>query len=338
MITFSSFFALVLAVSVACPSGGNSELRPQLGSKLREFLLRFFSSCYQILVGQSLSERRENEAIKPLQGVIFHVAEIQPKRELIDVAVKMLLARVMIDAMQAAFENRPDAFNGVRSSQSTPIFAVEVVYRFVGEEKPVKAAIRSVFVGIECRANFNIVVNRLLNSWKIGVFNRHGDCSAIALTQSKNRLFTDRAASHVQLLVFMLRRFFAADVSFVNLYHAAKFVQFGAAGLSEPLEHEPCGFLGNAYLFSQLERRNSLSSSDKQIHRVNPFVKRNMRPLKDRASPHREIELASVTAVETTFANCDAFTVFTSRTGYAIRPETGFQIQPSGFCVRDRLE
>lgn len=111
-----------------------------------------------------------------------------------------------------------------------------------------------------------------------------------------------------------------------------------AASLTEPLEHKPRRLLSNAYFFAELERRDALSSGNKQIHRINPLVKRNVRTLEDRASANREIQFAGVTAVVTAFPRRDAFTDLTSRTNHAVRPQTGFEIKPSGFLIGNRLE
>lgn len=338
MILLSSFLPLVLAAAWAVGLlADNSELYPRFGSMRQELFLQSFS-CDQILIGDATASGCENKAIEPLQSVIFHIAKIKAKRELVNVTVQMLLTRVMVNAIQTAFQNRPNTLNRVRACESAFVFAVEVVDGRVSEEKPVKAAIRSVFVGVECRADLNIVVNRLLYGWQFGIGYRHRNDSTVALTHSENGLFTDRAATEIQFQIDVLIGFFTADIGFVNFNHSAKFIQFGTASLSEPLEHKPRRFLRNTYLFAQLKRRNALTSRYEQIHRINPFVKRNVRPFKDRASPNREIEFAGVTAIVTAFANCDAFTRFTSRTSHAIRPETGFQIKPSGFCIRDRLE
>lgn len=131
---------------------------------------------------------------------------------------------------------------------------------------------------------------------------------------------------------------FTANVGFVNFNDALQFVDVRTASLTEPLKHKPRRFLRNAYLLAQLERRNALSGRYEQIHRVNPFVKRNVTALKDRASPNREIQCAGVTAIESVLSDSDTLTAFASRTDNAVRPQAGFEIKPSRFLVRNELK
>src|SRR5947209_3689278 len=63
------------------------------------------SSCDQRLVSQALARNTVNEAVEPLQRVTGHVAVVEPERELVNVAAKMLRAGVVVDADQAALED-----------------------------------------------------------------------------------------------------------------------------------------------------------------------------------------------------------------------------------------
>lgn len=250
----------------------------------------------------------------------------------------MLFAGVMIDAANAAFEQRPDAFYRVRMSDATAILALRVVDRGVSEEKTANAAVSPVFVGAERGAGQNIVVNGLLNGRQIGSRNGHRFGSPATLAHSENGLFTDRTATEHQSLVGVFRGFLAADKGFVYLDNALQLVDVISTGFAEPLEHKPRRFLRNAYLFTQLERRDALTGRYEQIHRVNPLVEWNVRPLKDRAGSHREIQRASVTAIEAVLSDGNTFTALASGTDHAIRPEAGFKVEPRRLLVRDEFK
>jgi hypothetical protein len=58
--------------------------------------------------------------------VALHIAIVQAERELIHIAVKMLWAGVVIDAVQAALHNGPNAFDAVRGNIVADILAVAV--------------------------------------------------------------------------------------------------------------------------------------------------------------------------------------------------------------------
>src|SRR3546814_16974402 len=54
-----------------------------------------------------------DEAIQALQGVALHVAVVEPEGELVNVAVQVLLAGVVVDTLQAPLQHREHAPNAV---------------------------------------------------------------------------------------------------------------------------------------------------------------------------------------------------------------------------------
>ena len=67
-------------------------------------------------------------------------------------------------------------------------------------------------------------------------------------------------------------------------------------------------------------------------------MKRNMGPLKDSPCPYREVQLASVAAVEAILAVCDSFLALTLGAANAVRPETAFQILTGRRFVGEQLK
>ena len=102
-------------------SDDTRELCPRFDLTLGEF------SCCQFLVGEMLSNYRNYERIQPLQGVTAHVADVQAERELIHVAVQVLLGNLMVDAVHSALEHSPDGFNAVRADSVLGVDASRVV-------------------------------------------------------------------------------------------------------------------------------------------------------------------------------------------------------------------
>src|SRR5579863_2700642 len=76
-----------------------------------------------ILVGEPLPHNSCHEAVQPLQGMPLHVALIEAERELVNVAVQVLIAGVVVDAVQTALQDRPDAFHAVRRDAIADILA-----------------------------------------------------------------------------------------------------------------------------------------------------------------------------------------------------------------------
>ena len=66
------------------------------------------------------------------------VAFVQPEGELVDVPVQVLRADVVVDAVAAALQDRPDAFNAVRVGSATRVLASRMIDGIVTEEQPVK--------------------------------------------------------------------------------------------------------------------------------------------------------------------------------------------------------
>src|SRR5436190_13971093 len=83
-------------------------------------------SSDQILIGQPLASRAVDEAFQAAQRMPLHVAFIQAERELVNVAMQVLVAGVVIDAMQAALENCQNAFDAVRRHAVASIFSSAV--------------------------------------------------------------------------------------------------------------------------------------------------------------------------------------------------------------------
>jgi hypothetical protein len=338
MRSFSSSALLFLAVLAVYPLADNSALYPRSDSGYRELSHLSFSRC-QLLVGDATASRCKHETIEPLQGMELYITEIEPERELINVTPQMLFARVVVDTTDAAFENRPDAFYRVRVSHSTAVFAKGMVNRLVGKEQATDAVVGRELVRAKRRADGNVIVNGLLKRRQIGRVNGHRFGATTTLTESENGLLTDRPATEIQLLVGVFRGFLTADIGFVNLDNALQFVDVRTASLTEPLKHKPSRLLGNAYLLAQLERRDALTGRNEQIHRIYPLVKRDVRTLKDRASPNRENELRTgVASILTVFTDGDAFAGLTGRANNAVRPESGFEIEPRSLGVGNEFK
>src|SRR5208282_2892668 len=98
-----------------------------------------------------------------------------------------------------------------------------------------------------------------------------------ALPHSQNGSLTHRATPSLELLVLVLVAFLATDEAFVQFHDTLELRQCRpTARLSQPMQHEPCGLLGNANLFRQLQARDTLPCGYEQVHGVEPFVEGNV--------------------------------------------------------------
>ena len=105
----------------------------------------------------------------------FTLPIVQPEGELVNVLGKMLFADLVIDAVHAALQNRPDAFNAVRGSGTLRIYSRHVVDRLVPVEQPIQSQITRSLVCEESRTNFHVVMDGLLQTGRAGIDQRHCD-------------------------------------------------------------------------------------------------------------------------------------------------------------------
>ena len=107
-----------------------------------------------------LSDYSNYEAIEPLQGVTAHVADVQAKRELIHIAVQVLLGNLMVNAIHSALEHSPDRFNAVRADSVLGVLPSRVIDGLVAKEQTVKADVSSCFIRKDRRTDFDVGVDR----------------------------------------------------------------------------------------------------------------------------------------------------------------------------------
>ena len=303
--------------------GDTRELYLRFGLTLGEF------SCCQFLVGEMLSNYRNYERVQPLQGVTAHIADIQAKRELVHIAMQVLLGNLMVNAVHSALEHGPDGFNAVRADSVLAVLSGSVVDAIVTEEQDVKADISSRFVTENRRADFNVGMDGGLDRCRIGCVHRHLYSTSAALPDAQHSSLADAPTASPQFLVFMLVGFFPADVALIRFDNAPQFVEIipRAARLSEPLQHKPCRLLSNADLLCQLQARDALPGRDKQVHRIEPLMQGNVAAFKDRPRADREIQGTGIAAVETNlrlFAH--ALTALAFGAEGTMGPEPRFQI------------
>ena len=67
---------------------------------------RHVFSCDQLRVGDAPPDRRAEQTLKALHGVVAHIAVTEPESELPNIAMQVLGAGVVIDAVQPTLEQR----------------------------------------------------------------------------------------------------------------------------------------------------------------------------------------------------------------------------------------
>ena len=155
-------------------------------------------------IGQALAVHGFDKAIEAVERVNFDISFVQAEGEFVHIAVEMLRAGVMIDAMHPAFHNRPNALYTVRPGLATDVLARAVIDRLVTKEERWDAVVGRMFVGEQHRANLNVIHDGRLDRLFVGVGDRHGDGATAALTQTEYSGLSNRAATGLELLRFVL--------------------------------------------------------------------------------------------------------------------------------------
>lgn len=198
--------------------------------------------------------------------------------------------------------------------------------------------VRGEFVSVNRGTLLNVPFNRVDQRDFSSTVNRSCFSASATLAHPDNGGLANRASSQIQTLMKMAVCFFPAQIYFVNFDDALE--QFGviSTSLAKTLEYEPSRLLGDADLFGQLHRTDSLASRNKQIHSVNPLVKRHMRPFKDRPCADSKVQRASITAVKAVLSGSNAVFPFALGADRASGPETRFEVLSSGFNVGIQVE
>ena len=222
------------------------------------------------------------------------------------------------------------------------IFAFAVVDGAVIEPKAIQPFVSLSLIRADQRSGLDVGMDGPMQRPVVRRVDNHSPRLSSALTEAQNSNLAHATASGIQFLVRVLIGFLASNEAFIDFNHAAEPVilaRLPGASLTETPKHEPCCFLGDADLFRHLHRTNPLPRCDNQVHRVNPFVERHMRPLENRCRANREIQLALVAAVEANpLASGDPLASDAGRAYRAIRPQQSLKVNPRGFLIRDECK
>ena len=296
------------------------------------------SSLDQPRVGQTLAVNSFDEAIEPVQRVPFHVAIVQAEGEFVNVAVKVLRAGVMVNAVHPTLHHCPNALNGIRIHIASAVLPCAVIHGIVAEKESANSSVASRFIGHQLGADFDILKHRPVQALFVGVFDGISNRATATLTESYDGSLAYRSATSTKFLGLMFVGFFPAEKGFIGFDYSLQFGEFTAASLAQAVKHEPCRFLLYTDLFGDLHGRHAFASRDEQVHGIEPFVERDVRPLEDSAGAEREIKLALIAAMKASLARRDAILTGTSWAGNAFRPETALKVDSRRFLIGKHLK
>ena len=224
--------------------------------------LREVQSCDQLFVGDATANRRGDKAIEARERVTAHVAVIEPKSKLVDVAPKVLRAGMVIHAMQTALEHRPNTLNAIGCDSIAAVLSRAVVYRGVLKKQPANTAVRCGLIGVQRRSGLNVRMDSRVQIGRISVRHGFGNRATTSLAHTHYRSLANSTTARIELFASVFGRLFAADVNLINLNDATQYRGIVAARLAQALQHKPRRFLRNTDLFGELQRGDTFARGD----------------------------------------------------------------------------
>jgi hypothetical protein len=295
-------------------------------------------SFRQLRIGQPFSRGGGHETIKAVQCVYFYIAVVQTEREFINIASQMLFTGMVIDAMQAAFQDGPNTLNTVGPDPVPDVLTVFMVYGSEFIEQAIKSTIDSRLIGVQRRTYINAGMDSIVQNARVDIGDRHCNGPSATLPHAEHGGFPDSAAPGLEFINLMFVNLLTAYVCFIDLDNTTEHGQFVPARLPEAMQNEPRGFLSYPDLFGELQGGNPLPGGNEQIHSIQPFVQRDMRPLKNGARANREILSAFIAPIKAVFPCGYILHPAAEWTFNSIGPQAGLQIFTGALLIREHLK
>ncbi len=255
------------------------------------------------------------------------------------IAMQVLLAAVLVDALHAALENAEIASTVllwiVRSSRFT--FAAAVRSGAVGGEELAHVAVATVLVGHYASFAGDIGENDRHEGFSLHVVDNHSASFAgFTVNQRQNLHLVMEGA-------LLLNALEVADERLVNFDHAASTAERGKVAIghrfTDTVSKEPRALVGDFQNAVELMGADALLAAGHQIDGLHSLVKREAHVFEHRADLDRELLLAVTTAPQ---ANTnalfrarlylrDAIHAATVRANRLTSPNDLFEVGESGF-------
>lgn len=236
-----------------------------------------------------------------------------------------------VSTLQGALQERPEVLRavGVNLPVNVRLRVIDDVVGVVGRE----SLIREVGVGVDGRSGFDVLPDVWLHLSLLKAVQPLQPDAALALLrvplqQPHDGDLTDHRAALSQIEPLPFARVhvagFAADEGFVDFDGAAELVE----GLRlnrhpEPVQHEPCGFLGNAQVAGDFVAADAVLAVHEQPHRGQPLGERNRAILENAADLDGELFPAVFALPDPAGLHERAINRFAVRAADAIRPAEG---------------
>lgn len=241
--------------------------------------IRLYFSVKSRSIGEPLADDPAQRLGSPLFVVnALCYPRIVPEIELRQVAMKMPLAAVLIDARHAALEDREEPFQGIGVGFAAHPFFFLMVHGLMIGVLAGDPTVVSGFVGHDGRLALDLVGQDGADVLRVRPLDMEGPEFSATFNQAEN-------SALMAVTALLLAAFLLADESFVGFHILALAADWGADrrphGLADAMRHEPRGFEGHPEGAVQLVAADSLLAAAHQEHRLQPEMQRNVAGLEN---------------------------------------------------------
>src|SRR3954471_18202723 len=254
-------------------------------------------------MSRSIGEPLSNDAAQHAAGAFYVInterdALIVAEIELGEIPLQVLLADVMVDAVDTALQYREVALNGIGVGVAANVFLGGVINGLVAREALAGFQVDSALIGAQMRLVRNLFFDDRLHISRVDIRNMEGRDAALALDQ-RDDWFVAR-----QLLCVSPVLRLAADIGFIGLHEFSFAAQAAgqltfAHGLANTMAHKPCGFESDAKGPVKLVAAHSLLGRAEQEHCLQPDMQLYMASFEDGPDLDGEGLAASVALIDT---------------------------------------
>ena len=250
-----------------------------------------FNLASKLSIGEALAHNLANEITESV-CVGHRQPIVVSERLFVQVPEQVERFNRNIGSFQAALQETLEVLHGV--GMNIPVYVFDRVVDDFVLELLGQAIVGRQFIGEDCRARFNVLLNVLLEFSLATVFNRHGANRSAALYHPEGDSLSGNAprfflCAALAILVHIAR--LAADESFIRLDFTT---ELSAPVLilhckANPMEHEPCGLLSDTKRPVKLPGANPITVAANHPHRREPLVQAKRGILKDGANLDGEL-------------------------------------------------
>jgi hypothetical protein len=267
--------------------------RPSRG-RLDDVIRRIVELAGYLLVGETATDHLAHDLLEAVR-IVFVLAVVEAKGLLVKVTKEMEGFNAHIGSAQAALQEAPEVFESV--GVNLPVY---IRYRMVDDLMSVlglESVIRFQVVAVKCCTRFDVLPNFSLKCFLLSVINYSCADVAAALKNPHHGDFILWAATGYASL--SLRKVhvagLATDEGFIHLNFPAHLHE-GASlhGVSDSMEHEPCGLLSDAQIAGDLVAADSVLAVYDEPDGGHPLVHSEGAILEDGPNLHGELLLAGV--------------------------------------------